>query len=141
MNQPIEANSGTDDTPTGDETPFHCERCAMFDLLRTRGIARVEITYNGSCDDGQIENVTAAAQGDIKVSLDTPEQITIGDDRYDSLRAALEEFAWTIVQHYHEGFHNNDGGYGTFVIQVPEQRIKLEHYDQFVDTTYTGTEL
>jgi len=35
---------------------------------------------------------------------------------YSSLPQALEEFAWALLRVYHDGFENNEGGYGTIEI-------------------------
>ena len=141
MNQPSDTNSETADISAGDKAPFHREKFATMGLLRAKSIAWVEIAYDGSCDEGQIGNITADDAGNTNVSLDTPEQIASGGNTYASLAEALETFAWTIIQHYHCGFHNNDGGYGTFVIDVPNDRITLDHHDRFVDSYNTATEL
>lgn len=35
----------------------------------------------------------------------------------------------------------NEGGYGTFLIDVPRGVIALDHYDRVIETQYTGTEI
>ena len=36
------------------------------------------------------------------------------------LQEALDDFAWAVLDAYHDGFENNDGGFGTIVIDVAE---------------------
>ena len=39
---------------------------------------------------------------------------------------------------HHEGFHNNDGGYGSLVWNVETDKITLHHHDYIMDEVDHG---
>jgi hypothetical protein len=125
--------------------PFLLAKLQTLTLLAIRGIARVEIEYDGYGDEGQVNNIAAFRPDGSDVKLAGPESIAAPGAQfcgpYNSLQEALDDFAWTIIQHFHEGFHNNDGGHGTFVIDVPGCCITLEHYDRYVESRLSETEV
>ena len=103
MNQPTDGNSATAEMAVDGGGPFRAEKSAMMELLRAKGIAHVEITYHGFSDNGLIEDITATSVDGNKVPIDTL-QVPAGHGANDTLLQAFDDFAWTIVQHYHDGF-------------------------------------
>jgi hypothetical protein len=45
----------------------------------------------------------------------------------------LEELAWDYLYDNHCGWENNDGAFGTFVFNVPDRTITLEHNERYTD--------
>lgn len=121
----------------GDEpaSPFEKRKTEILALLAARSVMRVEISYDGYSDAGQIECVSAVNANHHPVDLET------GGNTGDSLATLLENFAWDILSVYHLHFMENEGGYGTFLIDVPRGVIALDHYDRVIETQYTGTEI
>jgi hypothetical protein len=62
-------------------------------------------------------------------------------DKSETLETALDEFTWDILYLHHAGFENNDGGHGELVIDVAAGTFDLSHYDRFVDSVFSGTEV
>lgn len=143
MNERTDAN-GLVEPGAGEPSPFAEAKGAMLALLTAHKIVRVHIRYDGSGDSGQIDNITATDADGNRVPILSISPINGGAScggGFASLWDALDDFAWSILGHYHDGFVDNDGGYGTFVIDVPDARITLDHYDRFVQSFNTETEL
>jgi hypothetical protein len=130
---------------TSQPAPFARAKCAVLRALRLRGIAVVEIEYDGEGDDGQIGAISAYDAQDQPVECTKPIRLALRSGaefvRYASLREALDDFAWTILEHYHGGFQNDGGGFGTFIIDVREGTVKMEHHDRFTSVYSTETEV
>lgn len=140
-------SSASQSSPEGasDGAPFAKVKRRLLKALRARGIARVQIEYDGEGDSGQIGEITAHdARGKI-VALNHPIRLALRDGerptRYGSLGGAIDDLAWTILGHYHDGFVNNDGGFGTISIDVAEATVTLDHNDRVVDSVNTTTQV
>jgi hypothetical protein len=76
-------------------------------LLAARGIARVEIDYDGYGDSGQVNDIAAYGADGSTVPLAVAESIAAPGEQfcgpYNSLHDALDDFSWTIIQHFHDG--------------------------------------
>jgi hypothetical protein len=111
--------------------------------LKARGIARVVIGYDGEGDSGQIDTIEARGRKGGPVRLDRPITIALGDadqpTRYEALEAALDAFAWLVLQAFHRGFENDDGGYGTIRIDVAKAKLTLDHNDRLVQVEAENT--
>jgi hypothetical protein len=126
------------ETPSSssEEISFAAEKAAILAILRPLAIATVVISYDGYADSGQIEDIVALdASGAVLNlrSLRTPSDSGLSD--------ALDEFAWTIITHYHAHFEDNEGGFGDFTIDVAAGTILLEHQQRFTEYHYIATEL
>ena len=104
------------------------------------------IEYDAYGDEGQIESVEAFRANGKSVSLETPPlALTVkgGETtmRYPSLGDALEAYAWELLAATHDGFENNDGGYGTITIDVAKATVTLDHNERFTDSINTVTEV
>jgi hypothetical protein len=58
-----------------------------------------------------------------------------------SLLELADNFTWEILGVHHDGFWNNDGGYGTLTIDVDAGTVSLEHSNQYVNVDTTTTEV
>jgi hypothetical protein len=125
--------------------PFTDMQAALIATLRLLGIARVEIEYDGESDNGQITGVLAFdAEGrfaPLQGSLLLPAKADDACRKDQPLSSALEDFAWAVLQHYHSGFEDNDGGFGTLVIEPPSSRVHLEHNARVLDFFTTVTKV
>ena len=118
---------------------------AITNALRRRGISLVEITYDGEGDSGQIEDICVLHATNQRASLDPPITIALYAHKpaipYDSLREALDAFAWILLQEYHLGYENNDGGYGTIVIDASNNSTTIDHNERVADLVNIRTEV
>jgi hypothetical protein len=118
---------------------------AILKALSARGIASVTIEYDGGGDSGQIGDISAYDAKRRPVDIERPVQLALyrgkAASEYDSLREALDDFAWLLLAHFHAGFENNEGGYGTITIDVGERSVTLNHDDRVVETVHTRTEV
>lgn len=129
-------------------------RAALLTAADTLGITAITIDYDGEGDDGQIGDIIAdrhprfvdgsvhrtvpAEQPDLSAtrSLTTPDGL-----EFANLHELADHVAWDILEEEHAGFEDNDGGFGTITILVPERKITLEKSDRFVDFTTDTVEV
>lgn len=113
--------------------------------LKAKAIATVSIEYDGEGDSGQINEITAVDANQQPVSLDQPVTLALHKPQepttYNTLYEALDDFAWTAIQAYHGGFHNNDGGFGTVTIDTNKGSLTIDHNDRFTQLDPTLTEI
>jgi hypothetical protein len=115
--------------------------CVLAALDAAR-IANVEIGYDGEGDSGQIGAITAktaagkpaALEGSVLLNLD-------GKPRRYCLAEALDAYAWELLAEYHDGFENNEGGYGIIDIDVAKGSVTIDHNDRIIEVSNTVTEV
>lgn len=73
-------------------------------------VSQLTAEFDGYGDSGQINDITTEPDG---IHLDN------------ELRAALDDFLWNQLP---EGFENNEGGYGTFTVDVATGEIVIDAY-------------
>ena len=116
----------------------------LIAALTSMGVAHVEVEYDGEGDSGQINSTFGVNDRGEIVDLAKPFPVSIGQgDRlhhYDSLEEFVEDFAWDLLEQYHAGFVDNDGGFGRVTIEVADARITLDHNDRVVESVNTETE-
>jgi hypothetical protein len=108
-------------------------------------LGRIEITYSGSGDSGQTENVyyfNAAGQlFDPPESLDStslpPDISPCGANATPA--EVIDAAAWDVAYGQHPGFEINEGGYGTVRVGLLDLSsdavsVRLEHHD-IIETT------
>jgi hypothetical protein len=121
-------------------------KAELIKALATIKASRAVIQYDGCGDNGQIESVEAFRANGKAVSLNTPPfELTVeGSEttgRYSSLRDALDDYAWELLAVTHDGFENDDGGYGSITIDVAKAAVTLDHNDRFTDSVNTVTDV
>jgi len=118
---------------------------ALLKALRTRGITSVSIEYDGEGDSGQIDGILAWDAKDKPVDINQPVRLALYPGKpasdYGSLREALDDFAWLLLGHFHDGFVDNEGGFGTIRIDVAERSVILDHDARVIETVNTRTEV
>ena len=83
------------------------------------------------------EGKTVKLDASVALALHDPEKPT----NYTSLSDALDDFAWTILQAWHGGFENNEGGYGAITIDATNGTVTIDHNDRVIDVDNTVTEV
>ena len=117
------------------------KRRILAALNRAR-IATVEVAYDGEGDEGQIGEITSTDRKGKPAALEGSVLLTLHSTRCSyTLAEALEEFTWEVLAAYHDGFENNEGGFGTLSIDVASGTVSLSHNNRFVDFSTTLTEV
>ncbi len=119
---------------------FTVNKTALLQALLAAGISIVVITFDGYADSGQIEHIEARA-GETQVTLPKTDvhilQLVWGETEPRhfemSLDAAVQTLFWDILSAKHDGWENNDGGFGEFTVNVSANRITLDYNDRFTD--------
>lgn len=116
---------------------------ALFDAFAAAGVTRVVVSFDGSCDSGQIESVDAyTGEDSVELPSGDVEFATPAEDgsgpRYAprSVRDAIETLAYDALEEEHGGWENNDGAFGEFTFDVAERSITLGYNERFSDSTY-----
>lgn len=120
-------------------------KLVLIKSLSTAGVARLVVKYDGEGDSGQVESIDALDAERKSVDIHGPSFIEIGKDEnrreYSNLAGFVESFFWDLLGSYHDGFENNDGGFGEVIIDVTAGTVTLDHYDRFVDCVNSMTEV
>ena len=103
-------------------------------------IARIEVSYDGEGDEGQIQEIVGYRHRLIGEEVDEDETALIVDltvlGFVEGSSAALADdvdaFAWSVLDIEHSGFEINDGGSGTLVIDVETGTAKLTRNDNYM---------
>ena len=117
-------------------------RQIIFDALKAAGIDQIDITFDGTSDNGQIEAIEAAA-GTMPLALpQTP--IALWRCESGELRpnpepfeGALETFAYDLLWEHEAGWENGDGAFGTIILMVQAETITIACHQRFIETTLT----
>jgi hypothetical protein len=118
----------------------------LFFALAEAGIHSVTIDYDGSGDSGQIESIEAWNAAKEKIQLPTIRKVRLSSGSRDypytemNLEAAVEQLAYDYLEDKHPGWEINDGAFGTFVFNVPDRTITLEHRARFTDVDISNYE-
>lgn len=120
--------------PTPD---LQAAKTELLAFLKQHGVAHVIVEYDGAGDSGQTEAITAhnASREEVSLTVEVAWPLIPWCDPVLTLRDAVDEFAWLILNRNHGGFYNNEGGYGELRIDVENGTAVLDHYDRFMDTT------
>jgi Family of unknown function (DUF6878) len=140
----------TDTTETSTAAPIDDvgarNKAIVFAALAEAGIRCVTVEYDGSGDSGQIENVEAWNAGNERIPFPSPFIVRLISEDPDrlpsptSLEGSVENLAWDYLEERHDGWENNDGGFGTFVFDVPSRTITLEHNERYTEYSTSSDE-
>jgi hypothetical protein len=114
---------------------------AVFAALKTGAVLTVTVQFNGGGDSGQIEEITASADGaavalpKVEVEMRHCEWKGKPISRNMSLTDAIEELCFDYLSQEHGGWENNDGGQGGFTFRVEDSSIDLEFEQFYTDST------
>jgi len=118
----------------------------IFDALAALGIERLEISFDGCGDSGQIEDITVIGGSGV-LSGDLTIEFAPWDGANQSrkcpLAEAVEDLCYGLLKREHEGWEINDGAFGSFAFDVAKREIELEFNGRYTDyetSTHTFTE-
>ena len=101
----------------------------LFASLVEKGIAVVEIDFDGSGDSGSIEEDNAKfyqAGNDGELTLIEDENLISKD-----IQQQLVNLGYHILNDYYDyDWYNNEGGYGTININLQERKWDIEGYQR-----------
>jgi hypothetical protein len=118
-------------------------KAVLFDALKAAGVTHVIVSFDGSGDSGQIENIEAKA-GEESTALPSPDvelaraewgksepqRMTV------TIREAVEQLAYDFLTTKHSGWEDNEGAYGEFLFDVAARTITLDFFERFVDSAH-----
>ena len=120
---------------------FDFNKQALASAMRSLGLTSVAVTYSGSGDSGQIDEV-GFQPADLDDGLHRA-TVAVVRYRWDEERSCggsellfeemllcdiAEALCDTAIELcHHDGYENNDGGSGTFTLQAGDASVELEH--------------
>lgn len=119
-------------------------KAALFEALAAAGVTTATVTFDGSGDEGQVEDVIAYA-GD-----DRPRDVPHGTVEYKEVgfgaaeattstvpvRDVLENLAYALLSQTHDGWEDGDGAHGEFTFDVATRSITLGFHERYTETNY-----
>jgi len=114
----------------------------VFAALRAGAITTVNVHFNGAGDSGQIDEITARADGTEVAVPDAQVELLLASwdgkstSKQMQLQEAIEELCFDCLSQKHGGWEIDDGGQGEFTFRVEDASIDLE-FEQF----YTNSTL
>ena len=116
-------------------------REAIMGALAGLGIERIEVSFDGYGDSGQIEDfvITGGSQelsGEVTV-MSAP-WTGESEPRQCALDDAVECLCYALLEQEHAGWEDNDGAHGTFVFDVAARTVTLECHVRY--TAYETSE-
>lgn len=99
-----------------------------YDALQAAGIETVVVEYNGSGDEGYIEDITASPD---KAAVEYPSPL------YDD----VQQVAYDLLSRHHGGWEINEGSNGTITINVKERKAVIHHGENEIKQTWSDTEV
>lgn len=122
-------------------------RSAVFTTLKQVRIKHVVLEFDGCSDSGQMEAWHVEQEdGDYIGDPDIlpkvlVERLTVRWDQTQPdrsqvmLASALEDLCYDLLDGSYSGWGDNDGSYGTFVFDVENGTLMLEHHRRVIETT------
>ena len=112
----------------------------LLTKLREMGVTDIEVEYSGYGDSGQLESTTYTPKIGTDVDFDSiPPFWGNGDPIKRNLDSAVSDFVWDVISGHYGGFENNEGGGGTVIWDVANDKITLEHYWYIQETDHAPT--
>ena len=119
-------------------------KAALFEALVAADIGSVVVTFDGSGDSGQIEQVSATTSGDQQAELPTGtvahHGVQIGEVESAvtmvPVREMLEYLVYSLLERTHGGWENDDGAYGEFTFDVTTRSITLQYNERYIATEF-----
>jgi hypothetical protein len=138
------------DDPLSEYEAWHKLRHRLIARLAPIGIASAIVSFDGSGDDGQIEDV--AVYNAANERMDLPDiMVDLGDPDVTvesvglppatqqpvgtllPLAEALENFAYDTLAALRDGWQDNDGSYGTVTLEIASGKAILDFNARFTD--------
>jgi len=109
-------------------------RDVLLDYLASIGVEKLSVHYSGSGDSGQTDDFSVEPAGfsDLLDEMFREKQ---------TIKDALDEYAWDTIESHQGGFYNNDGGYGEIIFDVKGKTITMAHNNYITETQYEEYDL
>ena len=117
-------------------------KAVLFSALRAAGIAVVTITFDGYGDSGQFEAPHALTAENIEAPIPLDqlaiEVVAFGSDAPTietvTTGELVERLAYEFLEAKHDGWENDDGGFGEFRFDVASGTITLDYDERYTET-------
>lgn len=124
----------------------------IYAAMKRLGISQIEVIYDGHSDSGCIESVAALdAERNLLDGL-LHERITLmtrrgvwndADKSWKdtiaptevTLIEAITDWCYDVLEEHFPSWGNDDGAFGSIVIDVAKRKGRFEHYQRFVEAT------
>jgi hypothetical protein len=93
----------------------------LCEQLHAAGVAAVAVTYSGSGDEGNIDDVTAS--GPLSAGGESGPEVDLSDTLHDLVR----DWVYDTLEGKQPGWEINDGSQGTAVIDVAARTAQFDH--------------
>ncbi len=114
-------------------------KAALFDVLAAAGVGTVVVTFDGSGDAGQIEDVSDYDAAGSDTALPDA-RVALADVDFDTLatvteacglREVIDSMAYDLLERVHDGWDEGDGAHGEFTFAVAGQAITLDYNERY----------
>ena len=132
------------------EAPAIAERLKrqLFPELLQMHLASAVITYEGWADEGDLETITLRRTEGTVIPDDHPlwNEPCAGCEGVHSrktvtVREALEDIAWWLLETFYPGFENEEGATGEILLDFWGNNIRIDHAVRFIDYNHHSEEL
>lgn len=130
----------------------------IFDLLSSKGVATVTVTFDGGGDSGQIEEVIFLSEENEEMSDDICEIVvkgakissgsvwSDGDFKHTykndpTVKELIESFCYSALEALYGGWEINDGSFGEFVFRVKDRAVCFDFNERYTDSRLYEHEL
>ena len=115
----------------------------LMDILEREGVKEVTLSFDGSGDDGSIDdcdlpgNVAKIKVEGCKVSDGTIYSAGESETRWKTnctVNDLLQSICYEALESLYGGWENNDGAYGSFILDVKKRKITFEFNERYVES-------
>lgn len=120
---------------------------AIADAIKRLGIEKIEVTFDGCGDSGQIEDVTCITKNGGDADLKTVKvgkvefirgyrynvdgtMTPVTEIRESNFEEVIEEICYNMLEKSHGGWEINEGSYGTFTFDFTTGKVHLEYNER-----------
>lgn len=109
----------------------------VYDGMIERGVVSAIVSYNGSGDEGYIED----ADYDPPIENRAGETDAERNARSNALYEMLREASYDILEDHHPGWEINEGSQGTITFDAEARTAKLHHGEHTITTEWSDSEV
>lgn len=109
----------------------------VYDGMIERGVSTAVISYNGSGDEGYIED----ADYDPPIKNRAGETDAERNARSEALYELLHDASYYILNGHHPGWEINEGSQGEITFDAEARTTKLHHGEHTITTEWTDLEV
>ena len=123
----------------------------LFDYLAKKGVKKVEVSFDGGGDDGQINSIAIDGKYESKITSDKLVGVYVVDcRRFDSktntfvpvfreasdLEDVLTSLCYEALETVAPGWENNEGAEGFFDFDVKKRKLTLSFGERITEVNY-----